>query len=364
MGCILALSETIFRLDLAHERNLVLKTLFTTGSVITQQIQQNMDNGIFTTDILHVFLSTSEFNPDQFNTWGENIMRTNPNVSAVQLAPGGVVQYIYPLAGNEGAMGHDLLKDHRRDDGALRTIENKSLTIVGPIRLIQNNRMAVIARKPVFRQISGREAFWGFTIVLIYIEDLLPESLFSLEKQGILYQVVGQNPDAKIAPVFISSKTVSDHWDYTLPIKIPNGMWQLKLYSQKLMLDYFFSYRLIGVAVALILGFLFFWQQKKNQERSLNIENLNTDLIQATRELIIEKEKLQKAFEEIKTLKGIVPICANCKKIRDDKGYWNMLETYLESHSEARFSHGMCPECNEKLYGKEGWYIDMKKKKT
>ncbi|MBI9090473.1 MAG: PAS domain S-box protein [Desulfobacterium sp.] len=67
-------------------------------------------------------------------------------------------------------------------------------------------------------------------------------------------------------------------------------------------------------------------------------------------------DKLQTALDEIKTLKGIVPICANCKKIRDDKGYWNLLESYIEKYSEASFSHGMCPECSDKLYGHENWY--------
>lgn len=75
-------------------------------------------------------------------------------------------------------------------------------------------------------------------------------------------------------------------------------------------------------------------------------------------------EQLQKALEEIKTLKGIVPICSHCKKIRDDKGYWNLLESYIEKHSEASFSHGMCPECSDQLYGDQDWYIDMKKKKN
>lgn len=59
---------------------------------------------------------------------------------------------------------------------------------------------------------------------------------------------------------------------------------------------------------------------------------------------------LQKALKEIKTLKGIVPICSHCKKIRDDKGYWNQLEEYLQKYSEADFSHGICPACAEKIY--------------
>jgi DNA-binding response OmpR family regulator len=60
---------------------------------------------------------------------------------------------------------------------------------------------------------------------------------------------------------------------------------------------------------------------------------------------------LKKAREEIKRLKGIIPICSNCKKIRDDKGFWEQVETYIASHSDAEFTHGICPECTEKLYG-------------
>jgi hypothetical protein len=66
--------------------------------------------------------------------------------------------------------------------------------------------------------------------------------------------------------------------------------------------------------------------------------------------LIREKEKLQEAISKIKQLSGLLPICASCKKIRDDKGYWNQIESYIRKHSEAEFSHGICPECAKKLY--------------
>jgi len=75
-----------------------------------------------------------------------------------------------------------------------------------------------------------------------------------------------------------------------------------------------------------------------------------------------EKRKLEKAIEEIKQLSGLLPICASCKKIRDDKGYWKQIESYISEHSEAEFSHGMCPECSEKFYGDQNWYKKMKKK--
>ncbi|MCF7802980.1 MAG: hypothetical protein K9N46_07870 [Candidatus Marinimicrobia bacterium] len=61
-------------------------------------------------------------------------------------------------------------------------------------------------------------------------------------------------------------------------------------------------------------------------------------------------DKLEKAYNELKTLRGILPICSSCKKIRDDDGYWQQVESYVTDHSEAMFSHGICPECIEKHY--------------
>jgi PAS domain S-box-containing protein len=67
-----------------------------------------------------------------------------------------------------------------------------------------------------------------------------------------------------------------------------------------------------------------------------------------------EREKLilelQDALAKIKTLSGFLPICASCKKIRDDKGYWNQIEVYIETHSDAEFTHSFCPDCVKRLY--------------
>lgn len=60
--------------------------------------------------------------------------------------------------------------------------------------------------------------------------------------------------------------------------------------------------------------------------------------------------ELQTALAEVKTLSGLLPICASCKKIRDDQGYWQQVEVYLKQHSDAEFSHGFCPDCLQKLY--------------
>jgi len=73
-------------------------------------------------------------------------------------------------------------------------------------------------------------------------------------------------------------------------------------------------------------------------------------VLKAEKILLDEKNKLQKALDEIKTLRGIIPICSHCKQLRDDAGIWKRIEEYIHEHSEARFSHGVCPQCMEKYY--------------
>jgi hypothetical protein len=60
--------------------------------------------------------------------------------------------------------------------------------------------------------------------------------------------------------------------------------------------------------------------------------------------------QLRRALDEVKTLRGIIPICASCKKIRDDEGFWHQVEAYVGAHSDALFSHGICPDCAKRLY--------------
>lgn len=76
--------------------------------------------------------------------------------------------------------------------------------------------------------------------------------------------------------------------------------------------------------------------------------HLNLSTLQ--RQLEKKNAELQKALDEIRTLRGIIPICMSCKKIRDDDGYWQQLENYISDHSEAQFSHGICDECIPKVY--------------
>ncbi|OGR10740.1 MAG: hypothetical protein A2097_02855 [Desulfobacula sp. GWF2_41_7] len=101
--------------------------------------------------------------------------------------------------------------------------------------------------------------------------------------------------------------------------------------------------------------------------RALALFAIWTTTVLTLKRRAIEEERLssvqeaKQLLEETKILRGLIPICASCKKIRDDRGYWNQLESYIEKHSDARFSHGICRECQNKLYGDQDWYTKGKR---
>jgi GAF domain-containing protein len=86
-------------------------------------------------------------------------------------------------------------------------------------------------------------------------------------------------------------------------------------------------------------------------ERHYIEENLKRLVVERTAELEQSNKDLKLALSEIKILQGIIPICSHCKKVRDDRGFWQQVESYISEHSEASFSHGVCPQCFDEVYG-------------
>lgn len=81
-------------------------------------------------------------------------------------------------------------------------------------------------------------------------------------------------------------------------------------------------------------------KNSRNSDKRIEAENEREKLI----------EELKKALSEVKKLSGLLPICMHCRKIRDDRGYWKQIETYLQEHSDVAFSHGICRDCAKKYY--------------
>jgi DNA-binding response OmpR family regulator len=90
--------------------------------------------------------------------------------------------------------------------------------------------------------------------------------------------------------------------------------------------------------------------QKNLQAEVAQRRKAEETLRQQAIELQERNQELQEALAKVKTLSGLLPICANCKKIRNDEGYWEQVDVYLRHHSDAEFSHGICPDCMQELY--------------
>jgi hypothetical protein len=104
---------------------------------------------------------------------------------------------------------------------------------------------------------------------------------------------------------------------------------------------------LFSTAVATVAGF-FVLREHAGLQWQLANEIAERTRAQEQQDRLIGD--LRVALANVKTLRGLLPICASCKKIRDDSGYWNQIETYIHEHSEAEFSHGLCPDCVRQLY--------------
>ncbi len=116
------------------------------------------------------------------------------------------------------------------------------------------------------------------------------------------------------------------------------------------------SKKMVYISLAILLfiaciSFFIIYQQVKNL-RQRQIAEAEVERYRQNLERLVEErtEELQLAQSKIKILNGFLPICSNCKKIRDDKGYWNQIESYIRDHSEAEFTHGICPVCAKELY--------------
>src|SRR5512138_277306 len=138
-------------------------------------LTQHLNGALSATYALAVVLRENGYrvNPPAFERLATDLLRFHPGAASLQYAPGGVVQHIVPLAGNERAIGHDLLADPKRNRKAREAIETRQLTLDGPFKLVQGG-VGLVGRLPIFRvDRTVGEDFWGFSNVLIRMADLL-----------------------------------------------------------------------------------------------------------------------------------------------------------------------------------------------
>lgn len=191
-------------------------------------LQHLIFRGLSSTDALAALVDQSGGSIPAFEAAARSLLPRYSGVSALQIAPGGVIAASVPLKGNEKAIGHDLLADPKRNREAFAAVQMKRLTLAGPFELMQGG-VAVIGRLPLFLP-GPPERFWGFCTALMRIEDLLAAGRFDeLVVAGFVYELWRTHPDSGERHVFAAAGGKPLVEPVSHVFEVPNGRWTLSL---------------------------------------------------------------------------------------------------------------------------------------
>ena len=204
--------------------------------------------------------------------------------------------------------------------------------------------------------VDGREAlaFLGKGLPDLVISDIMMP-----ERDGYeLCRIIKENERWKNLPVILLTQ-LTEAEDIVRGLESGADNFVTKPYEPKLLIsqiEYILVNRDIRRNPRTEMGIEVFFAGKKHFINSDRIQILDL-LFSAYENSLVQKRKLEEVNKElkealstIKTLHGIIPICASCKKIRDDAGAWKQVEAYIGEHTDAQFSHGICPDCAKRLY--------------
>ncbi|GLB53607.1 hypothetical protein NBRC110019_26480 [Neptunitalea chrysea] len=166
--------------------------------------------------------------PQNFEAVAKRLLDNNKNIDIVQLVPNGVIKYIYPLKGNEEAIGLNLFNTKHTKDEALKTIERNDIYFAGPLELVQGGK-AIIGRTPIYRD----RKFWGFSAIIISLSNLLKEAgLSDFNISGYFIQLSKINPVTNKEEFFLDNPYNFDS-SIKETIKLPQGNWSIHLVKEK-----------------------------------------------------------------------------------------------------------------------------------
>lgn len=193
-------------------------------------IQRVVVEGIAATSMLEAKLRLDDYATTRFDVWATSILAVNRSVKAIQLAPNAIIKMTYPLKGHEEVIGYNLLEDPKIRKGVLKSIEDKTVTFIGPLKLKQNGRMALLVRRPVFDLSSAGGNFWGFATAIIYVEEIAKHLSQGIENAGLNYSLYGDDPDSPDSALILQSDTPPNREQgKNFSIAVPNGEWHLTL---------------------------------------------------------------------------------------------------------------------------------------
>jgi PAS domain S-box-containing protein len=330
-------------------------------------LSQNLNASISLVYTLETLLRERGFAIDQesLERFAPQLRKQHSAVSSLQYAPDGIVSFVDPLAGNEKAVGHNLLVDKKRNKEAFDSVEKRTLTLAGPFELLQGG-VAVVARLPIFRSAGTQDDFWGFSTVLIRIDDLLNSTtLGELKSKGYEWTLHRIHPDNNSPHVFYgtSDELLADSVHLTM--NVPNAQWFISVQpvagwlaglSTHIIREAFFWLFLAGV-----FSYFAFFFQKQPIYLKKQIELGTAELREAKNVLEVSENRLAQVAENEEMwiwevdAEGLYTYCSpTCEKIF---GY-----PASEIVGQKYFYDFFDPDDREKL--KKAAFAVFKKKKS
>ena len=193
-------------------------------------LQTSIERVLSATYSLAALVREGKGNISNFEATAREMLPFFPGAASLQLAPGGVLRQIVPLAGNEAAIGHDLFSDPQRRNEAIKARDDGKLTLAGPFALKQGG-FGAVGRMPTYLDDgAGGRSFWGFTNVLIrFPEVLAPARLEDLEKRGLRYALWRLHPDTGERQIIAASSSAPLISPVDRSLELPNGTWTLSV---------------------------------------------------------------------------------------------------------------------------------------
>ena len=309
---------------------------------------------------------------------------TNKLVTAARREEYVIVFYIYPFETNRPALGFDIASNNTRLRAITKSFNTGKLVTTGRITLVQEtgSQFGVLILLPIYHQgvplnslQDRRNGRKGFVVEVLRIGKAVEAALKGFPDEGVsltlydmsaekgkrlLYHRPSRMSETKDQPIPAEGLEKSLLWSKTFDFaerqwKIllrPSGfyhqMWNAwaVLFGSLLLTTLLAFYMLRKILYTVEIEHRVIKQAQTNQQLEKEISERSA--AEAERNKTIPD--LQQALEELKTLRGILPICSYCKKVRDDRGYWEQVDVYINKHSQADISHSVCPDCAKKHY--------------
>ncbi|MCX5814303.1 MAG: ATP-binding protein [Proteobacteria bacterium] len=283
------------RADVSHERTAITARLDKARGEISRQVDSIIHLSQGLVSLVKIQHGISEA---QFASMAQEIVTNEPRIRNIALAPGNIIRFVYPIKGNERALGLDYLKTPDQREAVLRVIQEKTTVVAGPVNLVQGG-VGIISRTPIYMRDSpasnGEPRYWGIASTVIDFDTLIRSTgLANRANQNIRFALRGKDGLGATGETFWGDNRIFTMDPVLMYITLPSGSWQIAALPAKgwpVFNPLRSLYFLFGCIISSIFSILFF-----------QLIRINSVLRQEVRERIDAEEALRQSEEKYRSI--------------------------------------------------------------